>query len=284
MPFERLLALADDADNQYSPFLKKRPRKAPRPIDNPKHDIKEVQSLIRKRFLSGQPLDPSVRACVKGGSTYKNAVVHINQQHLSHMDVKKCYPSITNSMTYGLFRGAGFGQKPARLLTRLCTRCGHLPQGAPTSDMLANLYLRPLDEAASEIAARLGLRNGRCMDDVAMSGNARTREAIGPLIEAVRSLGLAVRHHKTGNAGSSKPHVVTGYNVNGPHGPKVSREKKQEIRTAVYQLVCAFRDGDAIEDRIRSVRGSLAYLRRTNEGLVSRLERQMRVAGVPFDL
>jgi hypothetical protein len=144
---ERLRALALGADSQYRPFTRRRPGKAPRPIDNPKDEIKEVQRLIRRRFLAGEALDPSVKACVKacvkGGSPYKNAKVHSKQRNLARIDVKRCYPSITNTMAYRVLRSLGLGPEPARLLTRLCTRFGHLPQGAPTSDMLANLYLRP---------------------------------------------------------------------------------------------------------------------------------------------
>lgn len=282
VPLERLVALARTADHQYRPFTKKRPGKSPRPIDNPRDDIKEVQRLARRRFLANQPIDDSVRACVKGGSPYKNAKVHCNQKNLARVDVKKCYPSITNTMAYRLLRTIGLGPKPASLLTRLATRKGHLPQGAPTSDMIANLYLSPIDRRAKEIAGALDLENSRCLDDVAVSGDGRTREAIGPLIEAIRGLGLAVRHGKTGNAGATKVHVLTGYHVNGPHGPKVAREKVQEIRTAVYQLVWAHRCGEPIEERSRSVRGSLAYLRPTKPGLVLRLERQLDAAGVPF--
>ena len=36
-------------------------------------------------------------------------------------------------------------------------RMGHLPQGAPTSPMLANLAVREFDELVSEIAAELVL-------------------------------------------------------------------------------------------------------------------------------
>jgi hypothetical protein len=77
-------------------------------------------------------------------------------------------------------------------------------------------------------------------------------------------------------------HVLTGFGVNSRRGPKVAGEKVQEIRTSVYQLVCAYRHGEPVEDRIRSVHGSLAYLRATNPGLVARLERQISDAGIPF--
>jgi hypothetical protein len=98
------------------------------------------------------------------------------------------------------------------------------------------------------------------------------------IIDAVRGLGLAVRHKKTGNAGATKPHVFMGYAIT-PHGPKVPRRKKQEIRSAVYTLIGEHRRGLDTVERRRSIQGSIAYLRQTNPGVAHRLERQLDRAG-----
>lgn len=280
VPLERLQAIARDPDRHYDPFEKKKPGKAPRPIDNPLDELKEVQRLIRRRFLADRPMDSSVKACVKGGSPLKNAAVHVNQRNLARVDVKKCFPSITNKMVFRLLGQIGFGPKPASLLTQLVTWHGHLPQGAPTSDMLANLYLAPIDRRVNEIAAKRGLRNSRCMDDIAVSGSGLTREAMEEIIAAIRSLGLAVRHKKTKNAGARSPHELTGYEVTGRCGPKVSKKKIQEIRTSVYRVVLAHGRGENIDERLRSIRGSLSYLRTTNPGHVRRLTSQLNEAGI----
>ena len=280
VPLQRLEALAQNPNRHYNPFEKRKPGKAPRLIDNPDENLKEVQRLIRRRFLCNRSLDESVRACVKGGSPYKNALVHTNQRNLARVDVKKCFPSITNTMVFRLLRSIGFGPKPASLLTQLSTWRGHLPQGAPTSDMLANLYLTPIDRRANELSASLHLNNSRCMDDIALSGDGRTREAIAEIIKAVLGLGLAVRHKKTKNAGARKPHELTGYEVTGPRGPKVSKKKIQEIRTAVHKAVQAHQLGKPIGRELRSIRGSLTYLSPTNPGAVRRLTAQLAAAGI----
>jgi RNA-directed DNA polymerase len=278
-----LKSLAANADQHYRPFQRSRgPGKAPRTIDNPDEQLKDVQRRVRARYLADQKLADSVRACVKGGSPLKNAKVHVNQENLSRVDVKNCYPSITNKMVFRVWVRLGFGPKPASLLTKLVTRNGHLPQGAPTSDMLANLVLQPIDVRAGEIASQLGLEQSRCMDDIALSGGRRTREAIGPIVKALQEQGLAVRHEKTGNAGATKAHQVTGLTVNGRQGPKVRNAKRREIRADVHKLILAHQRGEPTRKRILSVRGSLAYLRRTNTGLVLRLERQLDAAAVPF--
>src|SRR6185312_12001401 len=51
---------------------------------------------------------------------------------------------------------------------------GHLPQGAPTSPMLANLVMRPLDERLDRIALDQGWIYTRYADDLAFSRNSRS--------------------------------------------------------------------------------------------------------------
>jgi hypothetical protein len=280
IPLTDLRDLVGDLEAHYKPFESKRAGKTPRPIDQPVGRLKDTQRRIRARYLAKQPLDDGVRACVKGGSPYKNAKVHTNQKDFARVDVKNCYPSMTNAMTYQTFRSVGLGPKPASLLTRLTTRLGHLPQGAPTSDMIANLILRPVDQRVKEIAERFGLQRGRCMDDIAVSGANGTREAIGLIIAAIQEVGLAVRHRKTKHSGPNEPHKVTGFTVNGPYGPKVIHSKVQEIRTLILETIRAHERGESIEQQMSSVRGSLGYLRPTNPGVVRRLERQLAGAGI----
>ena len=52
VPVSELQRLATDPDeSQYQPFLKSKPGRKDRPIDNPKGDLKAVQRRIRDRIL-----------------------------------------------------------------------------------------------------------------------------------------------------------------------------------------------------------------------------------------
>ena len=278
VPLHRLREAARDTELFYREFRRPRPGRPDRVIDNPHPCLKKIQRRARTVFLGNQPLDDSVHGCVEGRSPSTNAEVHCRQRNLARIDVKNCFPSITNRKVFRLFRQAGLGPKVASLLTVLLTRNGHVPQGSPASDRLANLVLRPVDDRVREIAANVGLNRRRFVDDFTLSGEA-TREAIGQVIAALRAEGFAVGHRKTGNAGATKPHIVTGYTAT-HHGLKVAREKQQEIRTLVYRTICAHRRGQRIDKLLRSVRGSLAYLRPTNPGLTRRLECQLATAGI----
>ena len=142
VPLCDLRALASDVRRHYHPFPKVRAGGSPRLIDNPDEQLKAVQRRIRAAILGHESLDESVHGCVKGRSPRTNAEAHCGQRSLARIDVKNCFPSVTNKMVFRVFRGAGMGPKLARLLTILTTHRGHLPQGAPTSDLLANLALK----------------------------------------------------------------------------------------------------------------------------------------------
>lgn len=282
IPLPVLLSFAEDCERLYDPFDKPRPNKSPRRIDNPRADLKDVQRAVR-RELSIHPLDESVRACVKGGSPRKHAEFVAHQKNVAETDLKNCFTKITNRMVFRRLRQLGYGPKTASLLTRLVTFMGHVPQGAPSSDVIANQVLTPLDKIANEIAAARGLRYSRCMDGFVVAGTDDTREALGLIINAIVGAGLAVRRSKTRNASRRRAQDVAGLTVNGKTGPKVQRSKRQEIRTAVHRMVAARRRGEEVHESFPRVRGCLIYLKPTNPGLVARLVRQITAAGIPWN-
>ena len=155
IPIEQLRELAARPNSHYRPFTSRK-RKKPRRIDKPDAWLKGVQRVIRKRVLVPHPVSESARACVKGGSPLRHARAVTGNQDVAETDLKNCFPSITNEMAFKLYRSLGFGVRNASVLTKLSTWQGHLPQGAPTSDMVANLVLRALDERVKDIAESRG--------------------------------------------------------------------------------------------------------------------------------
>jgi RNA-directed DNA polymerase len=227
-----LRQLAAGPDVHYRPFTIRRGTKERR-IDNPDHALKFVQKAIRKQILVALRLPDHVHGCVRERSPLSNADVHKGQPNVASVDIKNFYPSVTAHTIRMLWRRLGFGPKTAELLTQLTTFDGHLPQGAPTSDALANHTLASTDAQLKIIADALGLALSRYLDNIDLSG-ARAREAIPLVVEAIRAQGFAVRHKKTFNAGPHAPHIVTGYTVNNSRAPSVPRREQRRIRFAVH--------------------------------------------------
>ena len=278
VPFPVLVSLAENSTSHYRPFHVVRGDKR-RLIDNPDRRLKDVQRRIRSRLLAIQPLPDAVHGCVKQRSPFTNAWTHRNQVSVASIDIRDFYPNVDFNMVYRLWGRLGLGPKLARILTKLTTTHGCLPQGAPTSDAIANLVLRPIDDEVSAVAERLKLSYTRYLDNIDLAG-VRSRECIPLVVDVLQREGFSVRHKKTFNAGPARAHVVTGYNVNGSL-PSVPKPHRRKVRAQVHHLiVVATQQGSDTKQMMESVKGSLAHVRMTNPGEVKRLERQLAKAGI----
>ena len=277
VPVSILVSLAENSANHYRPFHVVR-REKRRLIDNPDRRLKDVQRRIRSRLLAIQPLPAAVHGCVKQRSPFTNAWIHRGQVSVASVDIRDFYPNVDFNMVYRLWVRLGLGPKLARILTKLTTTHGCLPQGAPTSDAIANLVLRPVDEEVSAVAESLKLSYSRYLDNIDLAG-VRSRECIAMVVDVLKREGFSVRHRKTFNAGPGRAHIVTGYNVNGVR-PSVPKPHRSKVRAQVHHLIVATQHGKVTKQMMESVKGSLAYVRMSNPGEVRRLERQLSNAGI----
>jgi RNA-directed DNA polymerase len=280
-PRERLRILAATADSRYRRMEQKDRNGKVRPIMEPSAELKFVQRTIRERLLLPIPLSPIVYGDVPGQSAVLNAKQHLNQANVASVDIRRCYPSMTNATVFRVFLGTlGLGDSLAHLLTRLTTLDGHIPQGAPTSGALANLILSPVDLILEDIAARLGLIVTRYVDNIDFSG-VRTREAILPTIAALQRAGFAVGRKKVFNAGYRSPHVVTGQLVDGRIA-RLPRSKRANVRANVDEVICRYEAGLPNSTKaMNRLRGRLQYLRTQGHQLdANRLVRQLEGAGI----
>lgn len=235
--------------------------------------LKEIQRRIKVTFLQPIQFPESFYGGVKGGSPYKNASRHLNQKCVVKIDIRSFYPSVTSKAVYDMWRSEfGFGPDIARILTQLTTYSGHLPQGASTSGYLANLALLPSGDRIRKISEALKVTDTFFVDDVAISG-ANAREAIGPVIAVIRDAGFAIRRDKTSIMSAHDAQVLTGLCVNRKQGPTVPRAEIEKIRCGIHELRMNLRLGEPTQKLERSLRGRIAYVRRTNPGAAGRLER-----------
>jgi RNA-directed DNA polymerase len=136
----------------------------PRLIEAPKPRLKAIQRRILRQILSVVPVHHSANGFVAGRSCLSGAQLHAGECVVATFDLAQFFPSIVLGRVHGLFRGLGYPWAVARRLAGLCTtitpasvflrlpECQrpdrglqalfgvpHLPQGAPTSPVLANL-------------------------------------------------------------------------------------------------------------------------------------------------
>lgn len=118
-------------------------------------------------------------------------------------------------------------------------RMGHLPQGAPTSPMLANLAMVAFDEQLCALAARHGLTNTRYADDIALSTRRQdfNRDMAAKLIGQVYALmgkhGLSPNSTKTRVVPPGGRKVLLGLLVD-DEVPRLTRAFKSALRMHLY--------------------------------------------------
>lgn len=188
------------------------------------------------------------------------------------MDVRDFFESISEASIYLAIRSFGFESLISFEMARLCTRVvdkgthekalkktkvkqpspyvisqyaqaqqGHLPQGAPTSPMLANLVCRQLDERLSAIAEKFDVRYTRYADDMTFSsddakfGRDRAQKLIQTVYKLLAYQSLSPNTAKTTIIPPSARKIVLGLSVEEAE-PRLTRQFKALLRQHIYYL------------------------------------------------
>lgn len=188
-----------------------------RTISEPVPELKAMQHAILER-LNTIPLMDCVHGFVPGRDIISNAKRHQKKRYVLNIDVKDFFPSIKSKpMRYIL----GYWIKDEEFLDWIMATCfweDCLPQGAPTSPVLANLYMADLDFLWSDTFEHFGWAYTRYADDITLSGDDSLKERMHVILDLV-DLQLKL-YHLTRNIKKTKlmPYyqrqVVTGVVVN----------------------------------------------------------------------
>lgn len=267
----RKVIARDEAVAPYRVFsLKKRKGigqgKRYRVICAPEPLLLRAQRWIHDNILKQASAHSASVAYAGGSRILDAAATHCAAKWLIKLDVSNFFESILEPSIYKVFRKFGYQPLIAFELTRLCTRLrengnmaklgadihfrikyydnafiGHLPQGAPTSPLLANLASHDLDTAIALIAARYQLRYTRYADDITLStkSDAFSRADAATVIHAcyaeMQARGLWPNRTKTTIVPPGARKIVLGLLVDGER-PRLSREFKERLRMHIHFL------------------------------------------------
>jgi RNA-directed DNA polymerase len=262
-----LRRIAAIAGSCYRPFQqKKKPRpfqrtplsKKVRTIDNPSSELKRIQRAINIKLL--RPLEFPLSVCggVKGRRVADNIRLHRDARVLVTLDIKRFFPSVSSRQVYDTWRHElNCSPRISALLTRLTTFERRLPQGAPTSTLLANLVLLRTGEMIWNKCHEKNVVYSSWVDDLAFSGD-NARSLIQIAVEALGPAGFAVSHDKLKICGPGERKMLTGRMV--ARFISVHPERLSRIRSGIHKLETgevapAERDG-----YIRSLEGQIAYI------------------------
>ncbi|MEX0792828.1 MAG: reverse transcriptase domain-containing protein [Pirellulaceae bacterium] len=176
IPVADVRTLSEDRRVSYRPFTLKKRGAGRRLIHAPSGYLKRLQRNNLHRHLENLPLHPRACAYRRGRSIVSHARFHLNQQILLSVDLKDFFGRTSVNRVRHFYATLGWRDDALRILVRLSTFQGGLPQGAPTSPALSNLVNFELDTALHELATFNGAQYSRYADDLAFSWSSRTVE------------------------------------------------------------------------------------------------------------
>jgi len=244
-----LREIAERNTDPYKPFRIGKRKGGTRLIAAPEPLLLALQRWIAKNILNHIAAHHASCAYAPSSSPAKCAERHLGAAWLIKVDIHDFFENITERAAWRVFRAAGYQPLVSLELARLCTRqphgaaslddkwylkrpdrysikpyrtrfLGHLPQGAPTSPMLANLASLRLDTALQALADRYGLVYTRYSDDIAFSTGAAfdRKRAVQLILEVERlfaAFGHALHRKKISVAPPGARKIVLGLLVHG---------------------------------------------------------------------
>ena len=237
--YEFLVALSNNATFFYKHYEVLKKSGGHRPIDEPLPSLKEIQRWILSEILvpaSRTMVSPVAKAFMPGKSLRDNARFHKRKQKVVALDITDFFPSIGFGAVLGVFQNMGYSKPVCVMLARLCTLRGKLPQGAPTSPMLSNLFFKKTDDNIFHYCRSRSILYTRYADDLVFSGNdLKPQQLITFVKMLLSSRQMVLNEKKTKVMGRSSRQSVTGVVVNDKM--QVSREYRDEIRQEVYYCI-----------------------------------------------
>lgn len=209
-------------------------------ISAPEPWLMNVQRWILRNCLDSVPLRSSTFAYRRQLSIVDCARAHVGAAWLVKLDLHDFFGSIGERRTYRVFRQQGYSPLVAFEMTRITTRHrgplrwrsdpdpryaqierynvvsrGFLPQGGPTSGVIANACATSLDERLEELASRRDLAYTRYSDDITFSSSgpfsrSEAAELIRNAADAISVEGFNVHHKKSRVVPPGARHIVLG--------------------------------------------------------------------------
>ena len=161
-----------DKRHAYASFAIPRRNGRERRIDAPVRTLKYIQRLIHESLTRVYGPHPAAHGFLSNRSIVTNAQNHLARRYVLNIDLADFFPSITQQRIFGRLVAApySFDSKVANLIASLSTNVySRLPQGSPSSPVIANIVAAELDAEIAKLCGPLGCWYTRYADDITIS-------------------------------------------------------------------------------------------------------------------
>ena len=253
--------------------------------------MRAAQYQILTKILSNVTVPSYVHAFERGRSIPSMAAQHVGKAVVVSLDLKDFFSSIKQGHLFDIFCHLGVAEKPARLLSELCTYESFVPQGALTSPKLSNivssLTFGPIIE---RYCTERGYTLTVYADDITVSveenlayeaGADPVRELIRFVQRTVSSFGFRVNHEKTKVMRRHNRQYVCGVVVNTK--TNLQQEERRKLRAIVHNTVKngvaseAARSGLGESEFVSHIGGRLNWLAQLNPEAGNPLKERFKV-------
>ena len=238
--------------------IKKADKRKLRWIDAPLGRLKEIQYNILYNIIYNFTPHKAAVGFRVGMGVHTGAERHLNNKVILTMDIENFFNSVKIPYLYRMIMGMShrlvkrgiiqeitpdnthaeidYGNM-AHTIAYLCSYKGQLPQGAPTSPALANLFASKLDGVLQRFADKEGMVYTRYADDITLSHpdvNFNIGNYITPIEETLAHAALRPNYKKTRILRPHRRMVVTGVVINDKLG--VPKYKWRNLRARIHNI------------------------------------------------
>jgi len=269
--------VARSASHRYKTYRIKKRTGGSREINHPAKELKLLQRWLVEYILSSLKIHDSVYSYRVGVNIRDLALAHLHSNYLCRIDLKDYFPSIKDRDVRRLLRTTlkSMTKRDIWFISSIVCRFGQLTIGAPSSPIISNAIMYPLDHAISALCDKNGATYTRYADDLHIS--AKKQDVIGSivpkiikLIHEINSPRLRVNHKKTIHTSRKHRMMIAGLTISSERKISIGRERKREIKSLVFK----YTNDQLKEPEIQYLRGMLAYIKSVEPSFIKRLQKK----------
>lgn len=228
---EKLIKFCDDSNYSVYPIYKTvNGQKKKRIVEAPNKELKKIQSAFVE-ILQCIVTPAYVHAGRKNMSYIQNAKVHINCNDMLCTDIRKFYPHTKKEYLINfLINDLKITSKLAKILGELLTYKGHLPTGAPSSQLLTFWSYKKTFDNLYEFCKSEDITMTLYVDDMTFSSKTKITNKLLPLIiKEIKKVNLEIHPKKIKRFNNTKYKHVTGVCITKKHELKIPNSKGYEV-------------------------------------------------------
>ena len=179
-----------------------------RQLNSTKIELKRIQKRILALLMSHVEIPIYAFGGVPKKDNIKNAKYHQGNKYIFTTDLRSFFPSISHNSVFEVYCNNGYSPTVARILTKLTTYKYQLPQGVPTSTLLALLAFKPTGDKLYDYALQHNLKFSIFVDDITISSKEDFKHLVPEILNIISTSGYKISHNKTFY--KTKNPIVTG--------------------------------------------------------------------------